>query len=366
MKIVIIGGHITPALATMVELKKLDPAVQFYFIGRKHTREGDTAFSAEYLLMKSKGIPSYALVTGRLQRYFTKYTIPSLLKIPYGFFQSIKILREIKPDVICSFGGYVAVPVVIAGWFLRIPSVTHEQTLVPGLANKILSRFVKKVALSFEETRKFYPNCDVIVTGNPLRIDELKPQGNFKLDKSNLPVVYVTGGNQGAHAINELIFELLPDLLKIAHVVHQTGNSSLFKDYDKARKLELQVKERYSGKYFAFDYISPDSIGDVFSLSDVVVGRSGVNTICELLYLGKKAIMIPIPFHKEQEYNADFFSRMGLGVALSQDRLSASRLLSIIKEFIDKKISEDDLLSAKSSIYPDAAVVLAKVIHDIV
>ena len=92
-------------------------------------------------MMKEKGIPSYALTTGRLQRTFTRYTIPSLLKVPVGFVQSLQFLRQIKPDVICSFGGYPAVPVVMAGWFLGIPSITHEQTLIPGLANKIISRF---------------------------------------------------------------------------------------------------------------------------------------------------------------------------------------------------------------------------------
>ncbi len=363
MRIVIIGGHITPALAMMEALKKLDPSVEFFFIGRKHTREGDTALSAEYLMMKERRIPSYTLTTGRLQRTFTRYTIPSLAKVPYGFFQSIRILNKIKPDLICSFGGYPAVPVVMAGWFLRIPAITHEQTLIPGLANKIISRFVKTIALSFEDTRKCYPNVHTVVTGNPIRSEVANPLGNFVLNKNGLPVVYVTGGNQGSHPINDLVFTILAELLQIAHVIHQTGNATFFHDYEKAQALQIEHKGKHNGSYFAFDYVKPDIIGDVFSLSDVVVSRSGVNTLCELLFLGKKAILIPIPNHKEQEYNADFFSQSGLGVALMQERLTGERLLKLIQEMLAKNVSTEDLAKARLMAHPDAALLLAKLVH---
>lgn len=366
MRVAIIGGHITPALALMDALKQLDPSVEFVFIGRKHTREGDKALSAEYLIMKEKGIPSYALTTGRLQRHFTRYTIPSLMKVPVGFFQSLYFLRHIKPDVICSFGGYPAVPVVMAGKVLGIPSVTHEQTLIPGLANKIISRYVKVIALSFEDTKKYYPDANIVVTGNPIREEVSHPKGQFYLEKKGLPVLYVTGGNQGAHPINELIFTILPELLQIAHVIHQTGNATFFHDYDKAIALQREYKDRYNGNYFVFDYINPEMIGDVFSYTDVVVSRAGINTLCELLYLGKKAILIPIPNHREQEYNADFFTHSGLGVALLQQRLTSERLLKIIQDMFAKKLTDDELAKAKAMIHPDAAVALARVVHDIV
>ncbi|MDQ3098482.1 MAG: UDP-N-acetylglucosamine--N-acetylmuramyl-(pentapeptide) pyrophosphoryl-undecaprenol N-acetylglucosamine transferase [bacterium] len=366
MKIVIIGGHITPALATMDALVKLDSKVEFFFIGRKHTREGDKALSAEYLLMTQKGIKSYSLTTGRLQRQFTRYTIPSLFKIPYGLYQSLAILREIKPDVICAFGGYLAVPVVIAGWLLKIPSITHEQTLIPGLANKIVSRFVQKIALSFEDTKKYYPYAHTVVTGNPIRSEISVAKGNFILDKKELPVIYITGGNQGAHPINELIFNILPQLLTFAHVVHQTGNATFFNDFSRAKRLEQSYAKKYAGSYTVFDYVTPDLIGDVFSYSDIVISRSGINTLCELLYLAKRAILIPIPLHREQEYNADFFSQSGLGVALSQERLSPERLLKIIQDMLGRKITESDALKAKAMVLPDAAGALARVIHDIV
>ncbi len=365
MKIAVIGGHITPALAMMDAAKKLDPSVEFAFIGRKHTREGDTALSTEYLTMKERGIPSYSLTTGRLQRHFTRYTIPSLAKVPFGFFQSIHILRKIKPDVICSFGGYPSVPVVFAGWFLHIPSITHEQTLIPGLANKMISRFVKTIALSFEDTKKYYPGVHTIVTGNPIRTEVLQPQGKFQLKRNGLPVVYVTGGNQGSHPINDLIFTILPELLQFAHVIHQTGNATFFHDYEKAQALQIAHKDKHNGSYFVFDYVKSDTIGDVFSLADIVVSRSGVNTLCELLLLGKKAILIPIPNHKEQEYNADFFSQSGLGVALTQQRLTGERLLKLIQELLAKKISQAELDKAKAMAHPNAAELLAKVVLSI-
>ncbi len=366
MKIVLIGGHITPAFATMDALKKLDAGAEFYFIGRKHTREGDRALSAEYILMKEKGVPSFALTTGRLQRHFTRYTVPSLLKIPYGFLQSLVILRKIKPDVICSFGGYLAVPVVIAGWMLGVPSVTHEQTLIPGLANRIVSHFVKVVALSFEETKRYYLHSKTVVTGNPIRGEISQVKGNFVIDKKNLPLVYITGGNQGAHPINDLIFSLLPDLLPMAHVIHQTGNATYYNDYKKALALQSAYQDKFSGSYTVFDYVKPDVIGDVFYHTDLVISRSGVNTLCELLLLKKKGILIPIPFHREQEYNADFFSQSGLGVALSQQRLTSERLLKIIQEMLAKQVTEEIKLKAISMVRADAATALAQVVRGIV
>ena len=132
----------TPALAIIDALPK---EARIFFIGRKHPLEGDKALSLEYQTITDMGITFFPLTTGRLQRKISTRSFISLVKIPYGFFQALSILISCKPDVIIGFGGYLAVPVGLAAWILRIPFVIHEQTLDAGLANKFLARFAKKI-----------------------------------------------------------------------------------------------------------------------------------------------------------------------------------------------------------------------------
>jgi UDP-N-acetylglucosamine--N-acetylmuramyl-(pentapeptide) pyrophosphoryl-undecaprenol N-acetylglucosamine transferase len=360
MKIVVIGGHITPALATMDALTKMRDDIQFYFFGRKSTREGDTAVSAEYQLITKRKIPFYEIKTGRLQRSFTQHTIPSLFKIPHGLIQSFYYLREIKPDVIVSYGGYVAVPVAIAGWILRIPVVTHEQTLIPGLANKIVARLSKRVALSFEETKKFYPFAHTIVVGNPIRAEIFEPKGVFKLHHHEKPVIYVTGGNQGAHKLNQFIFDNLKELLPRFIIIHQTGNAKLLKDDEISVQLRDRLPERYKSSYYPFSYIGPDAIGDVFAAADVIVGRSGINTICEIIALGKKALLIPVPQHSEQKFNAEYFKKNGFGEMSIQEELTPGLFISMIDLLLAHPLESHVLLQGQKIIRQDAAEVLAR------
>src|SRR3989344_5972341 len=163
MKILITGAHFTPAVAVAEELKKTK-GVEIVYVGRKTTQEGDESPSAESKVLPTLGIKFIPLIAGRLQRSFTIYTIPSFLKIPIGFLQAFFIILKEKPDVILSFGGYVAVPIVVMGWLLSVPIIVHEQTLVSGLANKISSLFADKVALSFLDKDRV--NEKTIVTGN--------------------------------------------------------------------------------------------------------------------------------------------------------------------------------------------------------
>ena len=147
MKILITGAHFTPALAVIEELRKIS-GVEVIYVGRSTTLEGDKTWSVESEVLSSKSIKFIPIITGRLQRSFTIYTIPSLLKIPIGLLQALFIFFTEKPDVILSFGGYVAVPTVLIGWLWSIPIIIHEQTLVSGLANEISALFADKICLS--------------------------------------------------------------------------------------------------------------------------------------------------------------------------------------------------------------------------
>src|SRR5581483_10417958 len=206
MKIVIIGGHPSPAIAIIEELK----GNEVIYLGRKYTFEGEKALSLEYQNITSIGIPFYPIVTGRLQRRFTKHTVPSLLKFPIGLIQSFFILLFKRPDVVVGFGGYIELPVILSAWILRIPILIHEQTLGAGLANRIASKFVKKICISWESSRRFFPKEKVVLTGNPIRQRFLNIQKPTQKEK----IIYITGGSAGAHTNNQLAEGSIKELLK--------------------------------------------------------------------------------------------------------------------------------------------------------
>lgn len=354
----------TPALATMDELKKMRSDVQFSFVGRVFAMEGDATPSAEYALITERKIPFYSIKAGRLQRKFTRYTVPSLMRVPVGMIQAYRILRKLKPDVVVSFGGYVAVPVCLAAKSLKIPIVTHEQTLMPGLANKIIAKFADVVALSFAETLKYYENLNnkqqkLVVTGNPIRreIFELKSQMPFA--NSQLPVVFITCGNQGSHLVNQLVFQHLAELLKFCCIYHQTGKNALYDDYETSQTLMQTLPGEIQDRYIAQAYVGPADIGTVYAQSEVVVSRGGVNTLCELLALGKKGIMIP--GHAEQAVNAEYYHRAGLGVYVRPDE-AEEVVVEAIKDRIAFRPSTKVVAETKNLVMLDAAHRLAKVI----
>jgi len=234
MKIVIIGGHLSPALAVIEQLK----GNELYYFGRKHTFEGDKAISLEYDEITKLGIPFYSINTARLQRKFTRYTLPSLIKFPLGFSQSLRILRQIKPDVVLGFGGYVSLPVVLAAFFLKIPIIIHEQTLEAGIANKIEAKFARKICISWQSSEKYFPKNKTVLTGNPLRriVLDAKP---FR-EEVGLPKLYITGGSSGSHAINFLVEKSLEKLLEKFTVIHQTGDAKAHADFE---KLQTEVNK---------------------------------------------------------------------------------------------------------------------------
>ena len=365
MKILITGAHFTPAVATIEELKKMD-GVEVVYVGRKTTLEGDKALSVESKVLPAMGVKFIPIITGRLQRSFTPYTIPSLLKIPIGLIQALYIILSEKPDVILSFGGYVAVPVVIVGWLFSIPTIVHEQTITLGLANRINSIFADKIAASFE--KGVLKGEKVILTGNPVRqnildlsrlpADKAGP-GDITEEYSEIfksarkdkkPVILFTGGNQGSHVINLAVEESLDKLLKIACIIHVTGDNK-FEDFERLQGLQ-------TGRYLVKKWIG-EEWGVILSQVDLVICRAGINTLNELAYLGKPALIIPIA-SSEQNKNAKYFEELGLVKVLSQSKLSGETLLRNIRlllnglNYLTKKTKE-----AKKIIIPDAAKRLA-------
>lgn len=342
MKLVLTGGHLSPALAVLEALPK---ETQVVFIGRQFALEGDDAVSLEKRAIERLGIPFYSITTGRMQRKFTKYTLFSLSKLPIGFFQSYTILKKEKPNAIVTFGGYISIPVAVAAFFLKIPVVIHEQTLEAGFANKVLSSIAKKICISWESNRAHFPKRKVVLTGNPLRKEFLNSKkeelgfinNDFKNEK--LPCIYVTGGSLGSHAINELVEQSLQALLHDYKIVHQTGDARQFGDFERLSAVKNKLPKSLQNRYILTRFVMPHEVVSLMQEADLVVSRSGINTITELIYLNKMSLLIPLPIsqNNEQKKNALYLKGLGLGEIIDQETTSSSHFRSVVDGMIKNK-----------------------------
>jgi UDP-N-acetylglucosamine--N-acetylmuramyl-(pentapeptide) pyrophosphoryl-undecaprenol N-acetylglucosamine transferase len=329
-KIVITGGHLTPAQAVIEELQR-EKTWEIYYFGRKFSLEGKSIPSPESIVIPKMGVKFITIPAGRLQRRFTPYTFISILRIPFSFFVSLILLAKIRPAVILSFGGYVSVPTVMAGWLLGIPVLTHEQTVVSGLANRVDGLFAKKILVSFPESLKDFSPGKVVLTGNPIRkeVFQLRVTGcGLEVAQEDLPLLYITGGSQGSQIINSAVAEILPQLLSKYRIIHQCGQL----DFASIKHQISSIKYLFQKRYFAAPYIEAKDIGWVLHQADLVVSRAGANTVTELAALGKPAILIPIPrtSGNEQERNAQWLAEAGTALLLPQDQLSGQKLLEVI------------------------------------
>jgi UDP-N-acetylglucosamine--N-acetylmuramyl-(pentapeptide) pyrophosphoryl-undecaprenol N-acetylglucosamine transferase len=375
------GGHFSPALAV---IEQMPQDWEILLVGRKHTFEGDSALSLEYQTAKRLGLLFESITTGRFQRKFTKHTFISMAKMPVGFSQAKKILSQFKPDAILSFGGYVSVPVVLAAAAVRVPIVIHEQTLHAGLANKIASRFAKKICISWEESVKFFPKEKVVLTGNPLReeflndtksatssrsitdfLNELKERLTHGTQYTHDPLIYITGGSGGAHGINVLVKGCLQKLLEEFTVIHQTGDAKEFGDFERLSKAKADLPEAYRKFYLIEKFINPEEVLAIMSRADIVISRSGINTVTELLYLGKPCLLVPLPYgqRNEQLTNAEFVKKIGLGEVIDQLSTSPDDLYAKVSEMISNvEVYKKHKEEARKLIHTDAAKKIIEVV----
>jgi len=356
MKVLVCGGHLTPALGLIESLPK---NFQVLYAGRKYAMEGEKTLSLEYQTIVSQHIPFREIQTGRIQRTWTKYTILSLLKLPIGFLHALKIIKEFKPDIIIGFGGYVSVPLCICGYFLNIPIVIHEQTLQAGLANKFLAPFASKICISWQESGMFFPHEKTILTGNPAVNRLVSTDYNIPISNmgGGVPKIVIVGGSQGSHFINQLVEKCLSELSEKYEVFHQTGDAKEFGDFDKMNEIRKILDEKKQKMYTIVKFIQPKEVISLLRKADLVISRSGMNTITELLLLNKPALFIPLPItqYSEQIKNALFFQKHGLGEILYQESATPEKFLSTIHAMIQKRKEYTvDTNSAELMIHKDA------------
>lgn len=368
MKVVITGVHLSPAVAVARKLRQQKNTV--IFIGRKYALEGDSAISLDYKVITKENFIFKNLTTGRLQRHWTRYTLPSLLKIPIGFIQAIFLLITDRPDLILSFGGYLSLPVATAGFLLGIPIVIHEQTLGAGLANKVEASLAKKVLISWESSRKYFPKEKTILTGNPVReeifkkIQSAKWADEIRNSDKGLPIIYITGGSLGSHKINLVVEKIIDKLVKNYIVIHQTGDAKKFKDFDRLTKLKNKFAGGFRHRYLLVKHVAPDEIGWILNRASLVVSRSGINTVTELIFLGKPAILIPL--NNEQKENAMFLKKIGLAEVLLDKEFSSDQLYNFVIRMLGNiKDYKKNKNLVKGLIKQDAVGMITQILYEV-
>jgi UDP-N-acetylglucosamine--N-acetylmuramyl-(pentapeptide) pyrophosphoryl-undecaprenol N-acetylglucosamine transferase len=322
------GGHVWPALAVIGELRGRDKLEAILWVGSEEGFEREAATGA--------GIPFVAIPTGKLRRYLSVRNLTDALRVPMGVAAARRHLRAFRPTVVLSTGGFVSVPTVLAARGIA-PVLTHEQTAILGLANRINAKFAAVLALSFERTATEGRRAGrhVIVTGNPIRThlnSGDRGRGLAWLGFSEtLPVVYVTGGARGASPLNHRLAELIPEILQYTQILHQTGPASANPDAERLAVLRGTLPADLRDRYKVVDFVG-DELPDVYAAVDLVVGRSGAGTVAELAYVGIPAILIPLPGAGggEQEINAGVLGEAGGAIVLLQEDATPQRLRSEI------------------------------------
>ena len=335
------AGHVTPNLALLPHLEE-----RGYDISYIGSYEG-----IEKGLIEAAGVPYYGISSGKLRRYFDPKNFSDPFKVVKGFFEARKLLKNLKPDVIFSKGGFVAVPVVLAAKTRRIPCVIHESDITPGLANKICIPMAKKICANFPETMKYLPEDKAVLTGTPIREELFKGSRIAGLDfcgfTANKPVIMIVGGSTGAAALNTAVRDLLPTLLRDYQIIHLCGKGKAAEEYNNAEG------------YRQFEYISKE-MKDLFAAADLVISRAGANSICELLALRKPHILIPLSAaasRGDQILNAESFEHQGFSYVLQEESLTNDTLLRAIHQVTENKQRYIDAME-KSSLNEAISTVL--------
>lgn len=359
MRLILTGGgtagHIFPLISVLNKLKEeiKDERLEVLYIGSKNTIDQE--------IVKTQNIPSFFIYAGKWRRYWKKW-LPALFLnfwdlflVFVGFLQSLFLVIKFKPDVVMAKGGYVTFPVVLASKLCNIPVVLHESDIVMGLSNKLCAKMAHKICVSFPvEFYKELPKEKLVYTGNPVRPEFLVQRSKEKqLNKKKLPLILVIGGSQGSQMINNLIYQILPQLLSRAEVIHLVGK----KGFQEAKKIRERLDAKLKSRYFIYDFIE-DGISDVMRRADLILSRAGANVLFEIAALGKPSILIPLKFSASdhQRRNAEVFAKNKAAVLILEEELSPDKLLSTVLDLLLNKLKLQKMgQCAKKLSHPDAA-----------
>ena len=359
------GGHFYPIIAVGKEIQKVAKeehalAPKLYFMAPN---------SYDRQLLFNNNIEFLQAPAGKLRRYFSIANFFDLFKTLAGIIRAIFSVFVIYPDVIFSKGGYGSFPALVAGRLFRIPVVMHESDTRPGRVSAWSAKFAKKIAVSYPETAKLFPESKTAWTGQPIREEIGMPIKTgaaefLKLEKE-VPTILILGGSLGAEKLNDAVLDLLPKLLNKYQVIHQTGPEK-YKDVISAATTILE-NHQYPNRYRPFNYLNELALRMSAGIASLVVTRAG-STLFEIAAWGKPAIVIPIPedISHDQTGNAFAYARSGAGVVIEEKNLTPSILEYEIERILnDSNLQKNFSEGALKFWKPDAAQKIAKVIVDI-
>jgi len=353
------GGHVSTAYSIIKIIQNRYSNFQenlLYIGGDLGMQDEKPGNSIEKRIFKKESFNQKYIRAGKLQREISLKSILRLLRVVLGFFDSINIIKEFKPDIVISTGGFVSVPVCIIAKLFKADVYLHEQTAVVGLSNKIVGKFAKKIFITFPSSEKYFSKEKVIHTGNLLRQEIFNKSGSGPIVESlkemieiqeEYPIIYISGGSLGSHCINIAVKDALQSLLQDYQIVLQTGDNKTFNDYDSIKKERKKLREDLQKRLLLVKYVQNNEIGYLLNNIDLFVGRSGANTVYEMGILRIPSILIPIPWvtHNEQAMNAQILQNAGLAEIMNEGELTPEQLVIKINSFLkkEKKINDQML-----------------------
>mgnify|MGYP002797066031 FL=1 len=343
------AGHVTPNMALIPGLKEV--GYDIHYVGSYN--------GIERRLIEDMGIPYHGISSGKLRRYFDIKNFSDPFRVLKGYAEASRLMKKLKPNIVFSKGGFVAVPVVLAARRRHIPVIIHESDMTPGLANRICIPSATKVCCNFPETLKNLPEDKAVLSGSPIRkelFDGSREEGlrlcGFQGDK---PVLMAMGGSQGAAAINKALRSNLDALLRQFDIIHLCGKGN----YDSS----LEDKKGYK----QFEYAKRE-LPHLFAITDLIISRAGANAICELLALKIPNILIPLPASQsrgDQLLNAASFEKSGYSYVLQEEDMTDDSLLKAVQYVYDereeyKQALEESRLNDSIAIITDLIIKYSK------
>lgn len=343
------GGHIIPNIALYQELKKeMGEELKVLYIGSKK--------GLDATLVSANGLEFEGISCGKLRRYFSWENFVDVFRTVAGIWQSFWKIQRFKPEVIFCKGGYVSLPVAVAGRIAGVPVILHESDVVPGLANRLASRLASRICVSFAESKRYLKEVvgKVEVTGNPVRAEIAEGNRKRAMELSGLnegkPVILVMGGSQGAAFVNELIWNNLDSLLAKFQIIHICG----------AGKVEAG---KQGEGYFSLEFAN-EELKDFYALSDLIITRAGANSLAEIEFLGRPAVLVPLikGSRGDQIENAEIFEKNNPAIIINEKTFNKQQEQKLVVYLMKLLEKSKDSVRKKSS----AAGKIAKIIKSYV
>lgn len=362
MKVIITGGgtggHVYPALSIANEIKAQYKDAEILFIG--------TAYGLESDVVPKAGYEFKAITVKGFRRKLSLDTVKTVFAMFKGFFQAGRIIRRFKADVIIGTGGYVAGPVMLQGALKGVKTILHEQNAIPGVTIKLLSRFMDKVCISYEESRDYFKvKNNLVMTGNPVRdtFSALDKNTCRKILNISYPCLLSVGGSGGAKCINDAALELIKHYNgKEMNMIHVTGKRYYDEFMAVLAKENIVLKDNIQVLDYAYD------VPTYMVAADMMMSRSGALFLSEIALVGMPSILIPSPnvAHNHQEYNAKVFEKNGAAIMVKESDIKKDTLLHIVDEHLFSVENLEMMQNnAKQLALPNATAEIVQLIEEL-